>query len=244
MNKTSRDLRAADLLAISAVSLFLEIAFIRYINSTVQIISYFNNFVIISAFLGLGFGVILSQKTERKLLNYFPTVAFLFVTALALLGIFGVIYDSPDQVAWGIYYTRRLLPFELVVILVFTGNVAFFIPLGHQLGRCLQQFENRLVAYSYDLLGSLAGVIGFALMSYWGTEPWLWMVLAGIPIFFLLRHRGSSLVVTGVVWLLVIVSTLVPERGIWSPYYKVTTFRVEKPKSNDLLGYHVMVDMR
>lgn len=126
---------------------------------------------------------------------------------------------------------------------MFFGNFSFFVPLEHELGLCLKRFENRLIAYSYDLLGSLAGVIGFALMSYWQTEPWLWLALAGIPVVYLLRGipRRWRLMALAV-WALVVLITLVPEGGEWSPYYKVTTIRVASAEADEFLGYHVLVD--
>ena len=98
-----------DLFVISATALFLELAFIRFINSIVFVVAYFNNFVILSAFLGLGFGALLVNRWPKSLLPYFPFVAFLYMVTLLFLAFFVVEYKSADQMVFGFGLVTNLL---------------------------------------------------------------------------------------------------------------------------------------
>lgn len=88
-----------NLFAISFLALFLELAFIRYINSTVQVVAYFNNFLILSAFLGLGVGS--SQANARRdWLSWLPFAFPAFMVLIAGLDRYGYISDNHDIVFW------------------------------------------------------------------------------------------------------------------------------------------------
>lgn len=226
-----------ELIAISFVSLFLELALIRFINSTVQVIAYFNNFLLISAFLGLGFGSYLVPR-KRDVFQFFPMVLFAVIVILIFLDRFGVVSDLTDVVFWAATSVRQNLPAPFVVLLVFCCNFLFFVPLGYKLGTCLNQFENRLHAYSLDLIGSLLGVAAFSLISFFRSEPWLWFTIAGVVVSFLLFRNVRLAVLSSALILGAIFLATIPEKGIWSPYYKVST-HAYRPET---LGYFIRVD--
>ena len=168
------------LLGISATCLFLEMALIRFISSTVQVIAYFNNFVVLSTFLGMGVGALLASRFKR-LLAAFPFVFVVFLGLAVLFDRYGATSaDHSELVAWTQTRGDLQLPVGFVVSLVFLGVVGFFVPLGFKLGETLAAFENRLEAYGYDILGSVSGVALFALMSWSGTEPWIWFCLGAL----------------------------------------------------------------
>ena len=49
----------------SFLSLFLELALIRWVPGRVHVVSFFNNLVLIACFLGLGIGMALPADTNR-----------------------------------------------------------------------------------------------------------------------------------------------------------------------------------
>ena len=184
------------LIGISATCLFLEMALIRFISSTVQVIAYFNNFVILSTFLGMGCGALLANRSKR-VLAAFPYVFLVVLGLFVLFDRYGaVVADHSDVVAWTQTRGDIQLPVGLVVSLVFLAVIGFFVPLGYKLGTTLAAFENRLEAYSYDILGSVGGVALFALMSSSRTEPWIWFSLGALAVALLLgrEQRGLSAV--------------------------------------------------
>jgi hypothetical protein len=232
----------SQLIAASFMALFLELAMIRFVNSTVQVVAYFNNFLIISAFLGLGLGSAL-VPSRRDIFGLFPAIFCSVIGTMLFLGSFTTTSDLSQNVFWSATTrTDRDVPSTVIIILVFFSSVLFFIPLGFKLGGCLLQFENRLVAYSYDLAGSFLGVISFALASYLRLQPWQWFAIASLLCLYLLRPRlrifGLFLMSGG------ILLSLIPVKGLWSPYYKITLRPLVKNYQTEsrLLGWSILVD--
>lgn len=230
------------LLAISFLSLYFELSLIRFVNSTVQVVAYFNNFMIISAFLGLGVGSALAPS-RKNIFNAFPAVFCAVIGVMLLLGSYTVSGDLAQDVFWSATAgTQSNAPVTLIIILVFLSSVIFFIPLGFKLGWCLLQFENRLVAYAYDLTGSFLGVLFFAMISYLRLQPWQWFTIGSLFALCLLprafRLVGLVFMVGGVLL------TLIPPRGLWSPYYKITLRPLLMGDEGRVksLGYSVLVD--
>ena len=210
----------ARLLAVSFLALFLELAFIRFSNSTVQVVAYFNNFLILSAFLGLGLGSYM-VRPGRDFFRFLPLGLPLLVLILVWLERYGFV-GSQDEVVFWERGAEKTLPAVPVMFLVFAANCAFFVPIGYELGATLARFSNRLEGYAWDLLGSLCGVAAFALVAFSGSQPWTWFALSALIALWLLRHAppwrlagSAALLVAGVG-----LATL-PAPGNWSPYYKI-----------------------
>src|SRR5262245_45420559 len=75
-----------------------------------------------------------------------------------------------------------------VLALFFTVVSLLFVALGHAFGRAFERLRG-LTAYSIDIVGSLAGTLGFALLSYFEAPPWAWFAAAGLVLFSLLNLR-------------------------------------------------------
>lgn len=232
---------AAQLFLVSFLGLFLELALIRFVNSTVQVVAYFNNFLILSAFLGLGFGSYLVPQ-RRDAFRFLPLALPSLLLLLLGLDRFGYVTSLTDQVFWARAQATNNIPVPLVMLLVFAANFAFFTPIGYKLGSCLASFENRLVAYSWDLLGSFAGVAIFTVVSFLGLEPWVWFSFAALIVIALLSVSASrrELALAAVLLAAGIGLSTVPPPGFWSPYYKVSfaPYRF----SGKVVGFAVLVD--
>jgi spermidine synthase len=235
-----------ELVAISFLSLFLELSLIRYTNSNVQTMAYFNNLLVLSSFLGLGLGSILADRKYNLFLK-FPFVFASIIASITILGIFGSTTDQSENVIWvGINTAGPNIPAYLVVILVFCCNCLFFVPLGFRLGQSFNKFTNRLTAYAFDLLGSILGVMSFALLSYFQTAPFVWFIIAGLITVFILEKvtispRYLSRILFIIIGILIAYNT---QAGKWSPYYKVewASYHAESEHSNKFLGYRIFVD--
>ncbi len=234
-----------ELIAISFLSLFLELAIIRFTSSSVQVIAYFNNFLILSAFLGLGFGSILVDK-KYDLFQIFPVIFTAVIVLILFVGVFGSIIDLSENVIWaGSSVKYPDLPVPIIVFIVFFSNFLFFVPLGFRLGQSLNKFENRLIAYAYDLLGSILGVACFTLLSYIQSAPFVWFSIGGLTTLFLLRKnlKGSKYYLNILYILIAIFATFVL-KGEWSPYYRVwwESYQSRAENSKEFLGYQIFVD--
>src|SRR5688572_5960231 len=99
---------ARQLVAVSAAALLFELAFIRYANSTVQILAYFTNFLVISAFLGLGVGSLLRKR--NWMLDVFPFLAALVLLVLGFLDRFGFAHGFEEQVLFPLAMAGYTMP--------------------------------------------------------------------------------------------------------------------------------------
>ena len=94
---------------------------------------------------------------------------------------------------------------------------------GRPLGRPASGRRGTLRAYAINLLGSLAGVGAFALMSWLQVPPVAWFAVAfaaALPFLFESRRPIAIVNVALLAFALVLVQRM--ERGsLWSPYYKI-----------------------
>jgi len=72
---------AIDLFLVSALSLFVELVFIRWAASEVRMLAFYKNFALIAAFLGIGLGFTYRQRSPNKQL--FERYFFSLLTARA-----------------------------------------------------------------------------------------------------------------------------------------------------------------
>ena len=231
------------LAGISFITLFFELALVRYINSTVQVVAYFNNFLILSAFLGIGFGCVWAARRKT---DWFPLLPPMLVVAVSM----GLWLDrfnptggaGADVVIWVKAHQQYSLPVWFEIVVVFLINFSFFVPLGTELGRTFGRIEHKLAAYSWDLAGSFAGVVGFGLLSYFEAPPVVWFAVGGIVVVVLTLGRGALKVAIAVVclagaaWL-----TSITSPGLWSPYYKIS-IQPYFGEKNEYFGFAVFVD--
>ena len=179
--------RLLTLLIITFTALMLELALIRWVAGQVRIVAYFPNLVLMGAFFGMGVGCL--RQGRKDWLWLLP--AGLIVLILAAWAGSRVAFTGKDESEffWLLYYNlpkdatvveALLLP--LVTVFVLTAII--FIPLGQKVAEILaecQQHGRTLIGYSFDLGGSLLGVIVFTLLSLWQTFPVIWFSFALIP---------------------------------------------------------------
>ena len=217
---------AARLAAFSALILFFELAFIRYTSAYVRVFGFYQNFVLIATFLGMGVGLMRAKSADT----------LKWVGVPALVALVGAVYyfshasiavpRSPDEYVWGIFTERegaKQLPLLPVVAALFALCALFFLPLGASLGAQFRRLP-ALRAYSFDILGSLAGIIVFALLSATRQPPVVWFAL-GIATWCIAalenKRFAAALAVAGVVTLVMIGKTSGAGSEYWSPYYRI-----------------------
>ena len=239
MKSSSTSLRRAglEIAAASFVVLFQELALIRWLPVQVRVIAYFPNLILISSFLGLGIGALRGRK--KSMLWLWPlTLAVVVAVALGLSKI-AFTGDSVSEHLWLLYYD--LGPEAIVVdgvrlpiILLFVLSAISFVPLGQFVGERLDRFRREsssLWGYSLDLLGSLLGVIAFAVVSFIGAWPVTWFALIGLVGLLVIAERKRLWAYYGVVMIAIVVAVQVTEPATdYSPYYALaTTPTAEEP---------------
>ncbi len=207
---------------IAATVLILELAFIRQIPAEVRAISYFTNLILMASFFGLGLGCILQRW--RSLAWTLPA-GLLLVCAFIHAGRGIVIYPGTESIHFWlrdaeIQGLAARLPIAPAAALVFLFVATPFVALGQALARAMDRWP-RLVAYGWDIGGSLAGTLLFALSSFLRVPPWIWPpILMGVwaVVFLKRRHRQLIWAAAGLVYLGFGHS---PQAWSWSPYYFV-----------------------
>ena len=179
------------LIALAAgLGLFLELAIIRIHSSYFQLFAYFKNLSLLSCFLGLGIGYSFSKVRLYSLNWTFPLVAlqvsFMYILKDTPITLF---FQNPISEIWNMGQSIAVGSLHVMLIyffisVIFLFNAVAFIPLGHLVARLMLNTDP-LKAYSYDLIGAIAGIGLFTLLSFLWTGPTIWLVISfSILIFF------------------------------------------------------------
>ncbi len=242
---------ATKIFAAAFLILFLELALIRWVPAHVRVVSYFSNLILLACFLGMGVGCLLSRIR-------FPLVRLAPVFLLAVLLLTRYFRDqqvvslaSHDQVHLWLQYTDlptgvKQIGIPPVLAIFFATTCLMFVALGHAFGQAFSELK-ALKAYSIDILGSLAGTLGFAAMAWFQTPPWVWFAVGGLVLlaFAGMRHwsgwAAMALYCVGVFF-------VYQDCGdsIWSRYYRITWSKRQFGLTvNVNASFHQMaVDMR
>jgi spermidine synthase len=240
---------ARQLLLISFVSLYLELTLIRWAPMQVRLLAYFSNYVLIAALLGLGLGLMLASGPRRLVLVFAPALLIVVVAVLVLeRSNFVIPIVSEGQFVWNYLTGLRAAGLVSYLILVgfFLSVAGLFMLIGQEVGRAMKPFAS-LAAYSLNILGSLLGVIGFAIMSVLETPPAVWFGVGGVAVAAYLWSvkitRRAILVsvacIAGTTAVVAAESMSGAER-IWSPYYEIETRPMVEAGRH--IGYEVAVN--
>jgi SAM-dependent methyltransferase len=211
------------LILYSALMLFTELALIRWLGSNVFYLAFFSNFVLLGSFLGIGAGFLRSRST-RDLSGLAPIALGVLVV---LVNVFPVtVQRSSDQlIFFGGGSPTSGVPAWLALPVIFLATALVMAGIGEGVGRSFQLYAP-LQAYRLDIIGSLAGIAGFSLLSFVWAPPLAWGAVVTILFVVLQASRRWLLQGASLAAMLVFlcIETLVP-RFSWSPYYKVTQTR-------------------
>ena len=235
-------LRALDLFLVGFLVLFFELACIRWFAAYVVFLQFFTNVVLIASFLGMSCGC-LAARQRRDWLGYFPFIALgTVVAALAVRAVFhfwsGLSIDvggqaSPQEVFFGTEnrnpdVAQFVVPIEAVVAVFFVLISLMFVGLGQVLGRAFDSYPNRVIGYTLNICGSLAGIVGFSAISFIQAPPVVWFFIGCAGIAYLLHQTGSLIWFRALALVALVLGLSVPTHWFfpthdtrWSPYYMV-----------------------
>lgn len=218
------------LFALSFLSLFIEVLLIRHLGSEIRIFAYFKNLTLIGAFLGLGVGYL--YKPRLTPLATLACVTFIAAVTHPATGFHNIssYLNLGDFILWEVAHQNMLLTcvgFFMLAILFFAALFSM-VPLGQALAEIFERSKNRILDYSINIAGSLAGVWFFAALSFSATPPVVWYVTAVALLFAIYRwNAGSSAVIAAMTAIIVAALTIQPGMDgkigdVWSPYQKIT----------------------
>jgi len=182
----------------AALSLFIELALIRWQSSVLEFLSFYKNFSLLACFAGLGLGYSLATRNRIPLLMVIPLLAgqFCFVMFTRIVpGVFDVI-PFREQLTMGVNQGNwgQAILLYLLLSIIFLLTALTLLPIGQLCGRLMERRRN-LRAYGLNLLGSLLGVLMMLAASFLWTPPLVWFALCFLGILLFTLRRPSSLIV-------------------------------------------------
>lgn len=206
--------RGLELFCLSFLALFLELMVIRWAPAVVRLIAYYANLMLISSFLGLGVGAIVGKK-RRSLFGWLPGLLLINVGWLLIAHFITL----PTTASESRFYTPSPQFVRYVSLVgIFVSNAIVFVPLGQRIGSLFEALPP-LLAYSWDLGGSLAGTLCFGLFSLKYFSPTLGMGFVALAIILLLPRAQWLRAIPMLVLSMAGVYFSVTSSSIWSPYY-------------------------
>ncbi|HET6812368.1 MAG TPA: hypothetical protein VFH50_15300 [Acidimicrobiales bacterium] len=207
------------LVVLSALMLFVELALIRWTAANNVHLVNITNFVLLASFLGIGIGFLLASSRFDLFRSTPVTLAVLIAFVLAfqvrLVTLSGS-HEFQGPSGHNPLSQWVSLPVTFVLVAMVMGG------LGQGVARTFARFRS-LDAYRYDIVGSIAGIVSFALMSLIGVPPVAWGAVVAAGMLLLLGRSGrwwQWLTISAVVVMLAVESTSAFDT--WSPYYKIT----------------------
>src|SRR5579864_1873424 len=240
-----------ELLLASFLTLFAELAFIRWIAVEIRVFAYFKNLALLLCFLGFGIGCALARSRIRWLTSCTALFGLLLVARWpyqkALEGLSQNLGAAADVNIWGggaAWNWSRFLPSAALAGVLLLLLVYVFIPIGQKVSRQMDLAPNALTAYSWNLAGSLAGILVFFAVSRLMLPPafWLGAVLAG---FALLQRtpRERWLMASLIVPLTLLLHDPATANHFifWTPYQQIEFTRLHYA-NGDFAGANVAVN--
>jgi len=222
------DLRIGLWIALAAgLGLYIELMIIRLHASYFQLFAYFKNVSLLSCFLGLGIGYAMGSRRPLTTPLVIPllTLQIMFMGILRFGGIAHALQNPiPEQFAFGLgqrYMICHIITVYGFLIMIFALNALCFIPLGHLASRLMIRRE-KLSSYSWNLAGSLMGILLFSLISFAWAPPSIWILIAVLGLIAFLHKNISSLLPSVVASVLLLaflgISFSLSQGEVYSPY--------------------------
>lgn len=213
---------AVRLLLTSAAVLFAEVLFIRWIPSQIIYVGFFNNFILMASFLGIGIGILSGRSSWKPRVDPAAPLLFLLI-AIVLSGRLNVAPPTTDEVFIGT--TRQLIDVNVVVLgaIVILTTLAM-AALARPLGPLFRELPP-LRAYATDIAGALLGIAIFAALSALGTPPLAWFAVLVVLLALLALgtgvDRSAAVTATALACILALGLFDHAQGDRWSAYYRI-----------------------
>lgn len=213
----------AQLFFASFVMLFTETMAIRWLGIEIPVFRAFPNLVLMIAFIGASAGISQPEKKPAPL-KVALSIIFLLVSVIVVphtgLKDMSLRLDGENS-----------LPTVLLSIFTITVNAYCLLTLFQSIGVVVGDAFARLPAlktYAVNILGSMLGVLGFALCSFFSAPPWVWLAAATAGAWGYIRKWQLLALM-----LPLVVATFFSTQGaFWSPYGKLQVNKFEVPATS------------
>jgi len=236
---------------ISGLSLFLEMAMIRWVSSEIRVFAYFKNFVLVACFLGFGLGCMLCRRRIHLNVMLGPLLLLTILLTVPsesllhkLIAQLPVLLGSGSEVhIWGVpaapvSWSGMFLAM-LFVVPLFAEIALVFVPFGQLVGWSLENAKNGVTAYTVNVQASLAGIGAFTVLGFLTEPPRVWVLVAGALSLIVFWRNSRVRVAVGLAFLCCVILLSLPDRRdrttYWSPYQKLTL--VDETHKSGVLSY-------
>lgn len=215
----------------SCLALFLELAVVRWLGSEIHIFAFLGSVPLITIFFALGLGAAIAKPriSIKRILPYIMPVILAFLGVTVFMPLSMVLLPTGNdtwvwnnstafvQVPAGVIWLAAI-PYLITLVLYLSLVFILFFGIGEVLREKLEQFSKPLNAYAYDLVGSMAGILIFTIMSFLQLGPVWWTLFSFLLLSLIIKIPKPAIIV-------VIVAIVIVWGGIsnafWSPYYMI-----------------------
>jgi spermidine synthase len=217
----------------SVLTLFAELALIRWVATEVRVFAYVKNLALLLCFLGFGLGCALARQRPRWQTAVTALVGLIVIVRLPWRG--PRIMESLSQYLGGardieilgtqvVHDTTGFLLAVLVITILLLLLTYIFIPIGQTVSRQIELAPRPLYGYSWNLAGSLIGILAFFAVSWLALPPAIWftIVLAGIAL--LQSNRSDTIRLAAAILpaAVLLIDPSTPHHFIlWTPYQQI-----------------------
>src|SRR6266478_4403267 len=217
----------------SALTLFAELALIRWVATEVRVFAYVKNLALLLCFLGFGLGCALARRRPRWQTAATALLGLIVIVRLPWHGpqimetlsqSLGAAQDIEIWATRTVHDTGGFLLAVAITTILLLLITYIFIPIGQTVSRQIELAPRPLYGYSWNLAGSLVGILAFFAVSWLALPPAVWftIILAGMA---LLQSERSD-----TIWLaaailpvaLLLVDPATPHHfNLWTPYQHI-----------------------
>jgi spermidine synthase len=215
----------------AGLSLFLELAVIRWHGTEWEVFAFYKNFSLLACFLGLGLGYAMARYDRIPAVLVLPLLGFQVAYLLALrhgvpanwlLSLQATPFTEQLNMGFDVARgaTQHIAVYALLTVVLLLTALAF-VPIGQMCGRLLDRLP-QLTAYGWNLAGSLVGVVLMFVGSLFWMPPVVWFALACVATVWLQSFGRRSLLIgvvaTGVILAALAWPVMTGWERIYSPY--------------------------
>ena len=224
----------------AGLSLFIELSIIRIHSSYIHFFSFLKNISLISCFLGLGIGYALKNYKIYSINWIYPllTIQIIILYFFSQTPVSSILINPiAEQITMGQDTARSLVHLLIIysfIIFIYIFNALCFIPIGHMISKLMQPIDG-LKAYSFNLIGSLLGILLFIILSFLWMPPSIWILISYLIFLIINKKNKDKNLFSGicVIFLVVLLSSFIKgkKETIYSPYQNISVQYLTTPQN-------------
>ena len=238
------------LVLVSALTLFAELAIIRWVATEVRVFAYVKNLALLLCFLGFGLGCALNRESVRWATALRSLLGLILIVRIPWEGVLvqerlaqllGAGQDVQIWVSNTSHHWWAFLAAAIFVCVLLQLISCVFIPLGQKISRQIELAPRPLYGYSWNLAGSLLGVAGFFAISWLALPPTVWFAIV-LVLMALLCSQYRERLLFAVALLpstLLLFDPATPDHfNLWTPYQQIE-YQVERFPDGEVKFAHL-----